>query len=130
MKRVPQRRGRKRTWALLAVIASGAARAPSLAATSAYRPSRIKTETVVFDASVGPSPPTDAAVDEGEAATTELEGLVLDPSGDAMPGALVAVEVGGLNLPNPGAVGPDGGVQPTLKIDPFFRLGARDRRRR
>jgi hypothetical protein len=69
--------------------------------------------------------PTDGAV-EGpmEEATVRLQGSVLDPAGKPIEMALVAIEVGGLNQVDPGAVGPEGGLVATLKIDPYYRFGA------
>jgi hypothetical protein len=71
-------------------------------------------------------PPASDASDEKDGAppTVLLAGTVRNPSGEPIV-ALVAIEVGGLNQENPGAVGPDGGVQPTLKIDPFYQYGTR-----
>jgi hypothetical protein len=79
---------------------------------------------VLFDASSTPTPEPSDAANEAEVATAELQGLAALSSGAPVGGALVAIEVGGLNLPNPGAVGPDGGTVATLKIDPYYRIGA------
>jgi hypothetical protein len=68
---------------------------------------------------------SDAAEDEaGGAPKVLLAGTTLGPSGEPI-AALVAVEVGGLNQENPGAVGADGAVEPTLRINPFYQYGTR-----
>jgi hypothetical protein len=68
---------------------------------------------------------SDAAEDEeGGAPKVLLAGTARGSSGEPI-AALVAVEVGGLNQENPGAVGPDGAVEPTLRINPFYQYGTR-----
>jgi hypothetical protein len=69
-------------------------------------------------------PASDATEQDSGPPKVLLAGAALDPSGAPIV-ALVAIEVGGLNQENPGAVGPDGAVEPTLRIDPFYQYGAR-----
>jgi hypothetical protein len=72
-----------------------------------------------------PPPASDAEVGAGEASEAlkvSLEGTVLNPAGAPIVG-LVAVEVGGLDQENPGAVGPDGSEDPTSRINPYYRYG-------
>jgi hypothetical protein len=67
---------------------------------------------------------TDAEEEEASPVLVPLAGVVRDPETDAgVPLAIVAIEVGGLDQTNPAAVGPDGGVVPTLKINPFYQFG-------
>lgn len=67
----------------------------------------------------------DASEEEASPGMVPLAGWVRDRETDAaLPFALVAIEVGGLDPTNPGAVGPDGALIPTLQIDPFYRYGA------
>src|SRR5580692_2644353 len=67
---------------------------------------------------------TDAAEAEASPALVPLTGAVRDPDTDAgLPFAVVAIEMGGLDQTNPGNLGADGGIVPTLTINPFYRYG-------
>jgi hypothetical protein len=111
--------------ALVAIVGTGAAVSP-LACGDLGQPALEGDEGALsFDA----GPPPDIVQGDGgeggiEAATIALEGRVLDPEGKPVGMALVAIEVGGLNQVNPFALDPDGGVGKTIKIDPYYRLGA------
>jgi hypothetical protein len=66
----------------------------------------------------------DAAEAEASPTLVPLTGAVLDPDTDAgLPFAVVAIEMGGLDQTNPGNLGADGGIVPTLTINPFYRYG-------
>jgi hypothetical protein len=78
---------------------------------------------VVIPSPAPPNPIDDAGNSaDGATATVSLAGTVLGPPGDPVV-ALVAIEVGGLNRQPPDAAGPDGGSQPSVAIDPFYRYG-------
>jgi hypothetical protein len=66
----------------------------------------------------------DAAEEEASLVLVPLAGVVRDPDTDAaLPLAVVAIELGGLDQTNPAAIGPDGGTVPTLMINPFYQYG-------
>src|ERR1700722_2763960 len=57
--------------------------------------------------------------------TVALAGKVEELGSDAgMRGAVVIVEVGGVDQPNPAGLGPDGAVVASLAVDPFILAGA------
>jgi hypothetical protein len=124
MRSVSPRRGRVRALAALALVTTAAATCP-LACGDLGEPAFEGVDgAAAFDTGV-PMPVSADAADAGAEATVRLRGLVLDPAtGEPLGHALVAIEIGGLNRVNPGAIGPDGGVVPTLSIDPFYQLGA------
>jgi hypothetical protein len=73
-------------------------------------------------ATTTPPPPQEAAAPDTSPPRVSLHGRVEGPDGGPLL-ALVAIEVGGLDREPPGAVGPDGGVQATLMIDPYYMYG-------
>ncbi len=86
-----------------------------------------------FVGSDGAAPPVevtspfafDASEEEAAPNLVSLAGRVRDPDTDAaLPFALVAIEMGGLDQTNPAAASPDGAVTPTLVINPLYRYGA------
>jgi hypothetical protein len=111
---------------LLFAIAAGAVVASPLACGDLGTPAFEGDEGgILFDVGTPEITPRDAGEEGGEAAIVQLQGVVLDPTtGKPLGLALVAIEVGGLNQMNPGALGPDGGLVPTVKLDPFYRFGA------
>jgi len=69
--------------------------------------------------------PTDVAVAAPPPPTVFLAGNVHGAGTDAgVSGAIVFVEVGGLEQVGPLALGPDGGLVPTTAVNPFVRFGA------
>ncbi len=69
--------------------------------------------------------PQDAGEDGALARNVSLSGKVFDKAtGAPVPSALVAIELGGLDQPNPASIGADGSTVPTLKINPYYQLGS------
>jgi hypothetical protein len=72
-----------------------------------------------------PQLPVDDAPAEGAAPPlVPLRGTVLTADGGPLSFALVAIEVGGLDQENPGNLGADGAIVPSVGIDPFYQYGA------